>query len=54
MDKLLGSKVDAYWFDPASGIYSYFGALDCRGVEEFVPPVKPAGHNDWVLVLRNR
>jgi hypothetical protein len=54
MDKLLGSKVDAYWFDPAAGIYSYFGALDCRGVEEFVPPVKPAGHNDWVLVLRNR
>ena len=48
----LGAAASAFWFDPASGVYSYFKDLQCEGIEEFAPPVKPAGHNDWVLVLR--
>ncbi|MDR2101132.1 MAG: hypothetical protein LBP43_01015 [Treponema sp.] len=42
----------AWWFDPAAGVYSYLGRCGCGGPTSFVPPRKPAGQNDWVLLLR--
>lgn len=48
----IGDTAAAFWFDPASGVYSYLNEIPCRGFREFQPPVKPLGHNDWVLVLR--
>ena len=48
----IGTTVSAFWFDPASGVYSYLNDFHCQGIQEFQPPAKPVGHNDWVLVLR--
>ena len=45
-------KADAWWFDPALGVESYIGILDCCHPEFFLPPKKPSGQNDWVLLLR--
>ena len=41
---------DAYWFDPISGAYSYFGEYQVKNAT-FTPPDKKSGWNDWVLVL---
>lgn len=54
MEKIKEEKVSAYWFDPISGVYSYFGDFECVGIREFIPPVKPLDHNDWVLVLKKK
>ena len=43
---------DASWFDPAAGVFSFLYRYDQPGQIRFTPPVKPAGHNDWVLLLR--
>lgn len=51
LDQLSWSNIEAYWFDPVAGIYSYFGSFS-SGEQKFIPPVKPQGQNDWVLVLR--
>lgn len=46
-----GKKLGAYWYDPVSGIFSFF--LDASGKEELavLPPKRFEGHNDWVLVI---
>lgn len=48
-----GKTLGAYWFDPVSGIYSYF--LNVTGKDQItVQPFKRfEGHNDWVLVIYN-
>jgi hypothetical protein len=50
----LSNKANAYWFDPASGIFiSAPGSpFKNKGVQSFTPPVKnSAGETDWVLML---
>lgn len=45
--------MDGWWLDPATGSRSYFGRIDLSGEPvSLVPPVKKAGHNDWVCVLK--
>ena len=44
-------KTRAYWFDPVSGVRSYFGAPQAQGTVTFVPPDRRQDQNDWVLVL---
>jgi hypothetical protein len=48
------NSADSWWFDPAAGVYSYLGRCGCGGYTSFVPPRKPAGQNDWVLLLRRQ
>jgi len=43
---------DAWWFDPASGVRSYFGQIKQNTDHNFTPPRKRFGHNDWVLLLK--
>lgn len=45
-------SAQAWWFDPAAGVYSYQGDFQCDRTKRFSPPRKPSGHNDWVLLLR--
>jgi hypothetical protein len=50
MDKLSGSKVKAWWFDPRTGKATLIGEFPNGGKREFTPP--DVGENlDWVLVL---
>lgn len=45
-------EMQAFWFDPAAGVYSFIENVQCTGERTFVPPHKPSGHNDWVLLLK--
>jgi len=50
MDKISGSQVKAWWFDPRTGHAEALGTFENKGVHEFTPP----GYGemlDWVLVL---
>jgi hypothetical protein len=50
MDKISGSQVKAWWFDPRTGRAEALGMFENKGVREFTPP----GYGemlDWVLVL---
>jgi len=50
MDKISGSKVKAWWFNPRNGQAKLIGEFSNMGEREFLPP--DAGeHLDWVLVL---
>ncbi len=50
MDKLSGTKVNAWWFNPRNGSAQPIGAFEKKGVREFIPP--DLGEMlDWVLVL---
>ncbi len=50
MDKISGSKVKAWWFNPRNGEAKLIGEFPNTGEREFLPP--DAGeHLDWVLVL---
>jgi hypothetical protein len=50
MDKVSGSAVVAWWFNPRTGAATRIGEFPNRGVREFVPP-DPGEMVDWVLVL---
>lgn len=45
-------KVSAFWFDPASGIYSYFDDMTGKEQAEVKPVARFTEDNDWVLVLK--
>jgi hypothetical protein len=50
LDKLSGTAVTAYWYDPRQGTAERIGELASYGDREFIPPSNgPDG--DWVLVL---
>ena len=44
-------SADAWWFDPAQGVYSYVGSF-AAGQQSFIPPKKLRDWNDWVLLLK--
>jgi hypothetical protein len=44
-------NMDAWWFDPAQGTYSYIGAFSA-GKHSFTPVKKPTEWNDWILLLK--
>ena len=50
MDKISGSTVNAWWFDPRDGTAKRIGEFPNTGEREFVPPM-PGEALDWVLVL---
>jgi uncharacterized protein DUF4038/collagenase-like protein with putative collagen-binding domain len=52
MDKINGTKVKAWWFNPRDGKATVIGEFPNSGEREFAPPTKGEGL-DWVLVLDN-
>ncbi len=50
LNKLTGSQVRAWWFDPRTGTASSGGTFPNRGERQFTPP-DVGEHLDWVLVL---
>ncbi|MEK7677193.1 MAG: glycoside hydrolase family 140 protein [Verrucomicrobiota bacterium] len=50
MDKISGSTVKAWWFNPRNGEATAIGEFPNTGEREFTPPY-PGEHLDWVLVL---
>lgn len=50
MDKISGTTVRAWWFNPRDGISTRIGDFENKGEREFVPPT-PGELADWVLVL---
>jgi hypothetical protein len=50
MERITGSTVKAWWFDPRNGQSTPVGAFAARGTREFAPPDK-GEMLDWVLVL---
>ncbi|USK68318.1 glycoside hydrolase family 140 protein [Peribacillus asahii] len=50
LNKLSGSTVKAYWYNPKNGVATEIGKLDKSGNRSFTAPNAGRG-NDWVLVL---
>lgn len=42
----------AYWHDPVSGVYSFFGDVTRLESVKAEPPKKRSGQNDWTLVVK--
>jgi hypothetical protein len=51
LERLRGTRVKAWWFDPRTGTAAAIGEWPRQGAREFDPPGEPARGNDWVLVL---
>ena len=50
MDKISGTKVRAWWFNPRTGSAKEIGEFPNSGQREFLSP-DPGELLDWVLVL---
>jgi hypothetical protein len=50
MDKIIGAKVAAWWFNPRTGQATAIGTFPNTGQRAFTPP-EPGEELDWVLVL---
>jgi hypothetical protein len=50
MDKVRGSKANAWWFNPRDASRKPIGAFDTRGSRRFKPPTHGEGQ-DWVLMV---
>jgi len=51
LEKISGSILKAYWFDPRTGKKIDTGNIENKGVGTFDPPGEEGNGNDWVLVL---
>lgn len=47
-----GKTIHGWWFDPVSGVSSYFGTFTGKDKAAVKPVVRFTEDNDWVLVLR--
>lgn len=50
LNKLRGSRVRAWWFNPRQGVAELIGEFSAQTSVEFTPPTS-GRNNDWVLVL---
>jgi Protein of unknown function (DUF4038)/Putative collagen-binding domain of a collagenase len=51
MAKIIGTGVNASWFDPRTGAFTSIGQFANTGTQSFDPPGATQNGNDWVLVL---
>lgn len=51
LGKIDGSKVQASWFNPRSGEFTFIGEFKNEGIKKFDPPGETKDGNDWVLIL---
>lgn len=54
MGKIAGNKVNASWYNPRNGKYTFIGSFENTGICNFDPPGEPTDGNDWTLVLESR
>lgn len=50
MEKVSGSQLMGYWFNPKNGQVKEIGLFSNKGKNQFTPPTNGYGQ-DWVLVL---
>jgi hypothetical protein len=48
LDRLSGSRIRAWWYDPRDGTATAAGERPRGGVQQYQPP---EGGPDWILVL---
>lgn len=48
----IGKTMDAFWFNPQSGVCSYINTYTNDEKVKFKPTKRREGSNDWVLVLK--
>jgi hypothetical protein len=53
MGKILGEKLNAWWYDTRTGEAHKIGEFENKGSVKFDPPGVKYNGNDWVLVLDN-
>ena len=53
MGKISGSFVNAYWYNPRNGTYTFIKKIINKGIKQFDPPGKKKNGNDWVLVIKD-
>jgi hypothetical protein len=53
LDRIAGKTVNAWWFDPRTGVANQAPAVSGKGRQAFDPPGEPGPGADWVLVLDN-
>lgn len=51
--KILGEKVNTWWYNPRSGDIQFIGNYKNEGIQHFTPPEGYKEGNDWVLVVTN-
>lgn len=51
--KILGEKVNAWWYNPRNGEMQLVNNYQNKGVQQFTPPEGYKEGNDWVLVVAN-
>jgi hypothetical protein len=51
LTRVSGSRVEASWFDPRTGVLTRVGAFPTQGRQAFTPPGAEGRGNDWLLVL---
>jgi hypothetical protein len=49
-DKISGSEIKAYWYDPRKGTAQSIGTFSKKAQQEFTAPTSGYGQ-DWVLVI---
>jgi hypothetical protein len=54
MGKIVGEKVNTFWFNPRTGETLKIGIYSNSGTHEFNPPGEVVNGNDWVLVLESK
>ena len=52
MERLIGSRVEVFWFNPRKGTICSAGWAEISGTRRFTPPTCGEGE-DWVLILRS-
>lgn len=52
LKRFAGKRVHGWWFDPVSGVSSYFADLTGKDWAEVKPVARFTEDNDWVLVIR--
>ena len=54
MGKIIGTEVDASWYNPKNGNTTKIGDFKNEGTKDFKPSGEQADGNDWVLVLTSK
>lgn len=52
LKRFAGKNIHAWWFDPVSGVYSYFADFTGKEQAGVKPVTRFTMDNDWVLVIR--
>lgn len=54
LDKVLGTEIEASWFNPRNGEKTTIGSFKKNGIQKFTPEGGKEEGNDWVLILTSK